>query len=102
MVNLTVVVADGARRWDTTTHGYLHDPRLYTFSARTLRSLAPVSSTQFPAHIFFRSAILFLVYSGSVWRLAFFLFFPQRRMDSTVQAFSSHPPNFYFFSISRI
>lgn len=37
-------------------------------------------------------------------RLAFgvFLFFPQRRMDSTVQAFSSHPPNFYFFSISRI
>ena len=100
MVNLTMVVADGAGRWDTITHGYRHDPRLYAFSARSLaRSpfLDPVSP-----HIFFRSAILFLVYFGSVWRLAFFFFFPQRRMDSTVQAFSSHPPNFYFFSISRI
>lgn len=66
------------------------------------RSLAPLSSTRFPAHIFFHSAILFLVYFGSVWRLAFFFFFPQCRMDSTVQAFSSHLPNFYFFSISRI
>lgn len=76
MVNLTMVVADGARRWDTTTHGYRHDPRSYTFSARTLTpSFPPFSSTRFPAHTLFRSAILILVYFGRLLRLAFCLFF---------------------------
>lgn len=102
MVNLTMVVADGAGRWETTTHGYRHDPRLYTFSARTLARSLPFPRLGSPLISSFaaRFCSSYILGAFGVWR--FFFFFPQRRMDSTVQAFSSHPPNFYFFSISRI
>ena len=100
MVNLTMVVADGAGRWDTTTLGYRHNSRLYTFSARThARSLAPFSSTRFPAHTIIRSAILFLVYFGRLLRSAFFYFLfhstgwilRSRRFRSTRLIFISFP-----------
>ena len=51
MVNLTMVVADGAGRWDTITHGYRHDPRLYAFSARSLARSLPFPRPGFPSYL---------------------------------------------------
>lgn len=101
MVNLTMVVADGAGRWDTTTHGYRHDPRSYTFPhARSLARSPLLDSVSRSYLLSQRDSVPRIFWERLVFGV--FLFFPQRRMDSTVQAFSSHPPNFYFFSISRI
>jgi len=92
MVNLTMVVADGAGRWDTTTHGYRHDPRLYTFSVRThARSLAtpPLDSVSRSYLLSQRDSVPRIFWE----RLAFGVFpffFPQRRMDLQSRRF--RPP----------
>ena len=72
---------------------WLLTPRLHTFSARTLARSPFLDSVSCSYPLSQRDSVPRIPWEASAFGVLLFFF--------TAQAFSFHPPNFYFFSYFR-